>query len=202
MGCFHKAYSNFSRGVLYCNFTGQGCYREAIYSLLGRPKREDGVNSSTRDILKGLADCISESVVRVESSGGRDRLWLPRPPGADYQLYIETRDGGGGAAIAALPNGTPPTAFFWHLPLEYPPDEENEAVGVLVKEAVRLIRNRSRIIQSAGFALWRLRCEVQEGGAWKRVGGTIACIRLFFMPPLPFRLKTWEYRSGPLQSAT
>src|SRR4030042_356605 len=35
MGCFHKAYGNFSRGVLYCNFADQGCYRETIYSLLG-----------------------------------------------------------------------------------------------------------------------------------------------------------------------
>jgi hypothetical protein len=34
MRCFHKAYGNFGRGVLYCNFAGQGCYRETIYSLL------------------------------------------------------------------------------------------------------------------------------------------------------------------------
>jgi hypothetical protein len=35
MRCFHKAYGNFGRGVLYRNFVGQGCYRETIYSLLG-----------------------------------------------------------------------------------------------------------------------------------------------------------------------
>jgi len=34
MRCFHKAYGNFGRGVLYRNFAGQGCYRETIYSLL------------------------------------------------------------------------------------------------------------------------------------------------------------------------
>jgi hypothetical protein len=34
MRCFHKAYGNFGRGVLYCNFADQGCYRETIYSLV------------------------------------------------------------------------------------------------------------------------------------------------------------------------
>jgi hypothetical protein len=29
-----KAYGNLGRGVFYCNFAGQGCYRETIYSLL------------------------------------------------------------------------------------------------------------------------------------------------------------------------
>jgi hypothetical protein len=28
-------YGNFGRGVLYCNFAGQGYYKETIYSLLG-----------------------------------------------------------------------------------------------------------------------------------------------------------------------
>jgi len=31
----YRAYGNFGRGVLYCNFADQECYRETIYSLLG-----------------------------------------------------------------------------------------------------------------------------------------------------------------------
>jgi hypothetical protein len=135
----------------------------------------------------------------VETTGEFDRVWLPKPPAADYALYIQTHEAGGGLLIGALPTGAPPGVFFWHLPLEYPPEDEQEAVRVLVAEARRLILNRSRILQSLGFILCRFRCEVEETGEWKRVGGTIASPRLFFMPPLAFRLKTWRYNSGPLQ---
>jgi hypothetical protein len=164
--------------------------------------REGCVNTGTREVLDALADCLPEDAVRVETTGKRDRLWLPKPPAADYGLYIDTHRGGGGMLIGAVPTGAAAEVFFWHLPLEYPPEDEQEALRVLVGVAGRLILNRSRILQSLGFLLSRLRCEVEEGGEWKRVGGTIASPRLFFMPPLAFRLKTWEYHSASLQSGT
>ena len=159
------------------------------------------MNTSTRDILNALADCLPNTAVQVETTGDCDRVWLPKPPAADYALYIETHEGGGGLMIGAVPTGAPPGVFFWHLPLEYPPKDEQEAVHVLVGEARRLILNKSRILQSLGFLLCRLRCEVEEGGEWTRVGGTIASTRLFFLPPLAFRRATWTYDSAPLASA-
>jgi hypothetical protein len=159
------------------------------------------LNTSSREILNALADCLPESAVRLEPNREYDRLWLPKPSAADYALYIDTREGGGGLLIGAQPTGAPAGVFFWHLPLEYPPEDEQKALPVLVEEARRLILNKSRILQSLGFLLCRLRCEVEEGGEWKRVGGTIASTRLFFMPPLAFRLKTWEYHSDSLRAA-
>ena len=162
-----------------------------------------GVNTNTHEILHALADCLPESAVHVETTGEQDRLWLPKPPEADYRLYIDTHKGGGELMIGAQPTGAPPGVLFWHLPLEYHrPEDEQEALRVLVNEARRLILNRSRILQSLGFLLSRLSCEIEERGEWKRLGGTIASPRLFFTPPYAFRLKTWEYHSAPLRSGT
>ncbi len=160
------------------------------------------MNGSTREILDALTDTLAESATRIETAGGRDRLWLPKPTAADYGLYIDTQQGGGGLLIGALPTGAPANTFFWHLPFGYSPEHEAEVLRVLIEEARRLIMNRSRIRQSLGFLLCRLRCEVEESGQWKRLGGTIASTRLFFMPPFAFRLKTWEYHSAPLQRGT
>ena len=154
------------------------------------------MSGGSRAVLDALADSLPDSTLEVQEIDRATRVWLPQPTGADYRFYINTYDGGG-AFIGALPNGAPERAFFWHLPLDYAPEDEDAAMAVLIEEAKRLIQNRSRIIQTDGFLLWRFRCEVEEGGEWKRVGGTIANLRLFFLPPFAFQLKRWEYHSDP-----
>jgi len=157
------------------------------------------VSGGGRTLLDGLADCLPADAVEAQEFDGGSRLWLPQPVGADYRFYINTYDGGG-AFIGALPNGAPERTFFWHLPLEYPAEGQDAGLTCLIGEAKRLIRNRSRIIQTAGLLLWRFRCEVEEGGSWRRVGGIIANLRFFFLPPLPFQFKRWEFHSDPLGS--
>lgn len=101
--------------------------------------------------------------------------------------------------MGALLDGHSDKSLFWHLPLDYSADDERQALGVLVQEARRLVVNPSRIFQRRGLLLWRFWCEVEEGGEWKRVGGTIACTRMLYpVPPSNGRLR--EYRSGPLRS--
>ncbi len=159
------------------------------------------MNESTRRIVESVADCIPAHAFRLESSGGRDRLWLPKPAAADYAFYLETDSAGGVASIGALRNGGPEDEMFWHLPIDYREEDEQKASAVLAEELKRLIRHPSRIVRSAGFLLWRFQCEVEEGGAWKRVGGTIACPRLPFLPPLAFRFGRTLYRSEAPGSA-
>jgi len=159
------------------------------------------VTGGSRTLLDGLADCLPPDAVEVQEIDGGARLWFPKPLGADYRFYINTYDGGG-AFMGALPTGAPEQTFFWHLPLEYPVRDQEAGLAVLIEEAKRLVQNRSRIIQTAGLLLWRFRCDVEEGGRWRRVGGVIANVRLFFRPPLPFRFKRWEYHSGPLRSGS
>ena len=158
------------------------------------------MNRSTRDILDALADCLPEKAARIQTSAERDRVWFPKPAAADYGLYVETHKGSDGLLIGALPTAAPPGTFFWHLPLEYRREHEQEALRTLVDEARRLILNRSRVLQSLGLVLCHLRCEVEERGEWTRLGGTVATPRLFFMPPLAFRLKTVEYHSASVRS--
>ncbi len=159
------------------------------------------MNASSREVLGALADCLPETAVRVVTDGGHDRLWLPQPAGADYTIYADTDEGEGGVLIGALPNGAPELTFFWHLPLESTSGDAKGSLAVLVAELRRLIQHRSRIIQTAGLLLWTFKCEVDEDGAWQRVGGAIACTRVFFMPPFAFTLRRFEYHSPAPQSA-
>ncbi len=159
------------------------------------------MNESSREVLGALADCMPDKAVRVVSNGGQDRLWLPRPVGADYTIYADTDEGEGGVLIGALPTDAPEFTFFWHLPLESTLGDARGSLAVLVAELRRLVQHRSRIIQTAGLLLWRFRCEVDEDGVWQRVGGTIACTRIFFMPPFAFTLRRLEYHSGAPQFA-
>jgi hypothetical protein len=154
------------------------------------------VNSSTREILCALADCLPAGSVHVEASGDHERLWLPKPAAADYGLYVDTWGGGGGLRIGAQPIGAPPGVFFWHLPLEYPVEEEHEGAREAAAALRRLILHRSRVLQKVGFLLCSYRCEVDEGGEWRRVGGTISCPRRIFLAPFAFRLARFEHRSG------
>jgi hypothetical protein len=56
--------------------------------------------------------------------------------------------------------------------MHYRPEEEREALDALVQDVQRLAMNESRIMQRRGLLLWRLWCEVKEGDARKRLGGT------------------------------
>jgi hypothetical protein len=158
----------------------------------------DAHSSSGRDVITKLADCLREGDVATDRRKEHDRLWLPKAPGADYQFYVDVFDAGA-ATIGALLEGQSEEAFFWHLPLEYRADDAGEALGVLVQEARRLVLNPSRIVQRRGRVLWRFWCEVEEGGLWRRVGGTVACTRLLHaVPACEGTIR--EYRSGPLRS--
>ncbi len=160
-----------------------------------------GVDERTRAVVEALADCMPADAFRLDRTGAQNRLWLPRPAGADYSIYVDTYEGGGGLLIGALPNDAASGTFFWHLPLDYRAEDEPEALKVLAGELRRLVLHRSRIIQSAGVFMWRFRCETHEDGEWKPVGGTVACLRLFFVPPLAFARGTLEYHSDPPQLA-